>query len=540
MTRPARDVRPTTDNWCPAIKRSSLADGGRKMVRMDGRQIVLFDTVDGIRACNNLCPHEGYPLSEGSVNGECVLTCNWHNWKFDLASGENLLGGDRLRVYPVELRGDEIWVNLADPPFTRARQDILDSLRQAFDDESYDRIAREIARLMRLGADPLDAVRMGIHWSWQRMEFGWTHAYAGMADWLALHDELDGDEEQQLVCLVEGVFHAAHDVLREEEYPYTEDLLDYDEDDFVRAIEDEKENEAAAMVRGALQGGSTFAELEPGFVRAALAHYQDFGHSLIYVDKVGQLLRRLGPSVAAPLLLSLVRSLVYASREDLIPEFRHYGSALAQWRTADGDAAPEAAKWQGRGIRSSLALVLESRRVSPAEIYRELLLANAWNLAHFDVTVQERTEVSISGNVNWLDFSHGLTFASAVRRLCSRYPDLWPSGLLQMACFLGRNAAFTVADGALPGREVEDWGMDDALALVMNHGQGEPIVSVHLLKTSLAVREEMAWLGDDRGAALLPALKRFLTEPLKRRQPRRTAWQSLRFVDRELGVVNET
>ena len=527
------------DYWHFATQRSALPSGGRKMVRVDGRQIAFFDTANGILACNNLCPHEGYPLSEGSLSGECTLTCNWHNWKFDLATGENLYGGDRLRTYPVELRGDEIWINLEDPPFDEALAGIIANLKQAFDDESYDRIAREIARLMRLGADPMEALRRAVHWSWRKMEFGWTHAYAGMTDWLRLYDEFAGDEQRRLICLVESVSHAAHDVLRERDYPYSDDIRPYDEEGFIAAIEGEEEGTAVAMVRGGLDAGLAFNDMERGFARAALSHYQDFGHSLIYVDKVGELIDRLGDSVAGPLLFSLVRSLVFASREDLIPEFRHYGPALARWSDAQGDSNPDAANWRGRGIRTSLDLALASSRQPPLILYRELLLANAWNLLHFDISTQDKIEVSVSGNVNWLDFSHGLTFANAVRRQCTRHPDLWPAGLLQMACFQGRNAAYTsgaqTSDVAAPN----DWRAPDALEAVMNHGQGEPIVSVHLLKTTLAIREEADWLGDEGAESLFAGLRRFLTEPLKRRQPRRTAWQSLRFVDRELGAVDD-
>ena len=45
-----------------------------------------------------------------------MLTCNWHNWKFDLATGEALVGRDPVRTYPVELRDGEIFVDLTDPP----------------------------------------------------------------------------------------------------------------------------------------------------------------------------------------------------------------------------------------------------------------------------------------------------------------------------------------------------------------------------------------------------------------------------------------
>ncbi len=53
----------------------------RVMVVKHGRkQIAIFAAGAEVYACNNRCPHEGYPLSEGSLSQGCLLTCNWHNW----------------------------------------------------------------------------------------------------------------------------------------------------------------------------------------------------------------------------------------------------------------------------------------------------------------------------------------------------------------------------------------------------------------------------------------------------------------------------
>ena len=202
MSSTLKQVDSDQRSWQRLIALTDLAPESVKMLRVEGRQIALFHTVDGVRACDNRCPHEGYPLSEGSVSGDCILTCNWHNWKFNLETGDNLFGGDRLRTYPVEIRDGDIWVDLTEIPYAERYASICDSLRDAFDDYSYDRIARETARLIKIGADPLDVLRLVIDWSWQKLEFGWTHAYAGMADWLTLYHENRNSRELSLVCLV--------------------------------------------------------------------------------------------------------------------------------------------------------------------------------------------------------------------------------------------------------------------------------------------------------------------------------------------------
>ncbi|MDJ0777540.1 MAG: Rieske 2Fe-2S domain-containing protein [Gammaproteobacteria bacterium] len=534
MNRIPGETSTPDHDWRKAAKLDELRREGVALARIAGKQIALFATGERIRACDNRCPHEGYPLTEGSLSAECVLTCNWHNWKFSLDDGSNLYGGDRLRIYPVEIRGGEVWVDIAEAPWDERYASISASLRDAFDDYSYDRIAREIARLLKLGADPLDCLRHAIDWSWQRMEFGWTHAYAGMADWLRLYDEHDGDAETQLLCLVESVAHAAYDVLREPVFAYREARTAFVADEFVDAIEREDEDVALAMILGGIDDGLEFADFEPALSRAALMHYNDFGHSLIYVTKAGELIARLGPEVMPPLLLSLVRSIVFASREDRIPEFRAYATHLENWGQGEGER-PVAALWRQLSINKSLATAVACSDSAPEEIYRALLLANAVNQLSFDLAQDQRQHVPVSGNVGWLDFTHGLTFANAVRRQCRRFPELWPQGLLQMACFNGRNAGFTTAD-ADPEPWLEGNPRQQMAALierVLDHGQGEHIVSVHLLKTALAVREELVELDPEEGRVLLAALARFIDSPLKRRHPRRTAYQSLQFIARE-------
>ena len=76
-------------DWVEVLPVAKLEADKVAVVRPRGKQIALFVTADGVRACNNRCPHEGFPLAEGSLSEECLLTCNWHNWKFDLATGDN-------------------------------------------------------------------------------------------------------------------------------------------------------------------------------------------------------------------------------------------------------------------------------------------------------------------------------------------------------------------------------------------------------------------------------------------------------------------
>ncbi len=128
-----------------------------------------------------------------------------------------------------------------------------------------------------------------------------------------------------------------------------------------------------------------------------------------------------------------------------------------------------------------------------------------------------------------------------MRSLCTRHPRLWPQGLLQIACFLGRNAPYVDRD-----LEVESWRvggaegfLESAAETLLDHGQPEYILSGHLLKTFMAAREEAAELsgapseGPGARADLLAAVNRLMNTPIKRKFTLRAARQSLEFVARE-------
>ena len=358
----------------------------------------------------------------------------------------------------------------------------------------------------------------------------------GLPIGLVLHDEQSGDHETQLVCLMEIVGHIAEDILRHGSYPYSEESRDYDEDAFVQAIDEENEGAALSLLRGALDTDMAFSGLERGFARAALAHYADFGHALIYVTKAGRLIERLGASVAWPVLASLVRSLVYSRREDQIPEFRYYSTALKEWQRSKGGkvaALPDAGVFRGLNVKQALKLAARHGAAEPEAFYRVLLAANADNMLAYDMTYQEQTERSFRDNVGWLDFTHAITFANAVRQECEKFPELWPQGLLQMACFSGRNAPYT--DTAL---DTAQWRVrepasfiDQMVATLYDHGQAEYIVSVHFVKTLLAARSEIrSGAAGEAAAPLAAALNRLINSPLKRKHARRTARQAMAFV----------
>jgi hypothetical protein len=359
------------------------------------------------------------------------------------------------------------------------------------------------------------------------------------AGWLRLH-ATSTDAETRLICLQECIGHMAWDSLRQPAFPYPAAQRDADAAVLLAAIEAQDEELAIGALRGALDSGLGIAQLEPVLAGAALAHYADFGHSLIYLQHTRSLIERLGPSVQAPLLLALVRSLVRATREDLLPEFRGYAPALAAWPATQGagestaDRAPVPA---GTTVRKVLEHTLaQAARASPAALHRWLLHANALNLLAFDTRFERRALDQPGEDVGWLDLTHGITFAHAVRTQCERIAALWPQGLLQMALFAGRNGGYV--DQRVLAADIEDVETDrfDALARdhVLDHGHGLYIHSAHRLKTWLAAGDEIeAGVPAPVATALRAGVLRYLRAPIKQKHTRRAARVALAFVARE-------
>lgn len=108
--------------WHRAATLSELREGRGWPVRVGGARLALFCYRGEVYALGNICLHNGYPVDDGAVDDGCV-TCPWHGWRFELATGDHLvrspLDEDQvwhrrgLVAYPVRLEGGEVMVEVA-------------------------------------------------------------------------------------------------------------------------------------------------------------------------------------------------------------------------------------------------------------------------------------------------------------------------------------------------------------------------------------------------------------------------------------------
>ena len=106
---------------------------------------------------------------------------------------------------------------------------------------------------------------------------------------------------------------------------------------------------------------------------------------------------------------------------------------------------------------------------------------------------------------------------------------------MQLACFVGRNTRYLADD-----LDESSWLVDDPPTFfasiherILDHGLRDPIFSAHVVKTSVAVEEELSDASADCQRHLLAGLNRFLNSPLKQKHVRRLARQAIELVKRD-------
>jgi nitrite reductase/ring-hydroxylating ferredoxin subunit len=91
---------------------AEIAAAGRKIVEAEGLSIGVFHVDGQWHALQNSCLHRGGPVCQGPLK-DGVLTCPWHGYQYNLASGELLLDATvKLPRYPVTVRDGEVSVRV--------------------------------------------------------------------------------------------------------------------------------------------------------------------------------------------------------------------------------------------------------------------------------------------------------------------------------------------------------------------------------------------------------------------------------------------
>lgn len=559
--------------WVHAINITDLPEGSRKLIRHYDKRIAIFRTARDIYAVDNRCPHQGYALLQGDVKEE-VLTCAWHNWKFALDEGGSCtFGGENVRSYATELRDGAVWIDVTDPAAEVLAPQLFSSLLEAMGEVDIGRLARDTMRLGRLGTPLTEVVREGMRYGAPRVEYGWNHSLATLTDCLNLAAMFEG--ELRSFPVIQGMSVLSQTEVRRpvrprpdpvdpvEVYGSIADALAA----FPILVDDERQEEAEAVLRGLIAAGADRKAIRHGLLSAITDHFLGYGHPMIYTQKAFEILDRIGWEEADTVLGPLVPNMVLSTRYDRIPYMKKF---LRAWTEADLDlpallelqngAGFEASEFQRTildegpeealgALRGALEAGVEVGRIIDAASRAAAVRFRRFNI---DLDNDDTNEWG------WLDVTHTMTYLDALRWAWVADPTpevlrgvfhaVWflqwtrqfdtPGGMSDPGTLVNRDPGVVLdairkkdpdkAVAAIAGFEGPKGTLDGTLAQAASEDNSvAPIMIAHAIKTTRAAIVESDVL-EDRSPMI--AVGRFLASPKRERFVYNATLEAISFV----------
>ena len=507
---------------------------------------------DAAYAVDDRCPHMGFPLHRGSVESG-LLTCHWHNARFDVSSGGTLdPWADDVRAYPVEIDDGHVTVIVdAEPDRTTHHfQRLQDGMEQGITLV----IAKAVLKLLDAGVAPRDIVRAGVDFGTRYRDGGWG---AGLTVLTAMANVLDHlAPEERPLALVHGLAFVSRDTRGRPPWfpllPLGDDVATERLGGWYRRFVETRSADAAERTLASAVDASGGADVADIMYAAVTDHvFIDGGHTIDFTTKAFEVLDHLGWDAAPLVLPTLVAQTAAASRSEERGAWRFPHDLAALIRTATA-ALPErlAAAGDGFDHESGVAKLAWSilsedptevvasiddaidAGATPEELGRAVAYAAALRITRFHTQ---------NDHGDWDEVHHAFTSANALHQAILRSPS--PTllrGLHHNALRIYLDRFLNIPAARLPSPDgpgdVEElqqcWDqegrVDDAGAIVYRHlmGGGDPALAVAMLGRALltedaefhwfqtyeaAVRQFHAWPpGSEEGALILAGAARFL------------------------------
>src|SRR5215213_1533915 len=405
-----------------AASLAELREAGRLVVHVEGNTLCLFADGDAVHAVDNRCPHMGFPLHRGTI-ADGILTCHWHHARFDLCSGGTFdQFADDVRVFPVDLRGDEVFV---DP---RPRVDAVAHQRKRLRDGLERSISLVLAKAAIALDGDRDVFRTGIEFGVERRGPGWGRGLTTLTCFANLAPRLDPLDRPA------ALYHGLADVAAEtagEPPRFPLDPLPADGAEphrlagwFRQFVEVRDAEGTERAVVSAVRAGATPAELADMLFAAATDHrYLESGHVLDFVNKALEALDLIGWNAAEAVLGSLAPVLAGAQRMEETNAWRNPVDLVSLLERAFEElGAMElrgVAGWGGRAElveavlgddpASAADALLAALRggAGPVDVASAVAFAAATRIARFPTTNEFG---------DWDTALHTFTFANAVEQ----------------------------------------------------------------------------------------------------------------------------
>ena len=100
-------------DFVKAASISDIPEGGKELVEVDDRLVILF-RVDGEVYCiDDVCTHDGGTLSDGKHEG-CEISCPRHGARFDIRTGAALCmpATQPTATHEVRIDGEDVMVKI--------------------------------------------------------------------------------------------------------------------------------------------------------------------------------------------------------------------------------------------------------------------------------------------------------------------------------------------------------------------------------------------------------------------------------------------
>jgi nitrite reductase/ring-hydroxylating ferredoxin subunit len=293
-----------------------------------GRTLVLWRSDGQVYALDNRCPHMGFPLDRGTCR-DGILTCHWHSARFDLRTGGTFdQFADDVQVFPVEVRGEEIWVDAGGERDLRAYYS--SRLHDGLEQDIRLVLAKSAIALLDHDGDAREPFRIGLDFGVHNRRMGWGQGLTMLTCFGNLLPHLDAEDRPRAVyqgldaVSRETAGAAPRFVLKPLPGP-TPDAPTLKR--WLRqflAVRDDEGAERALV--SAVRAGVSRAELaEMLFAAATDYRYLQIGHALDFVNKALESLDLAGwePELAEAALSSLVRGIAQGSRQEESNAWRH-------------------------------------------------------------------------------------------------------------------------------------------------------------------------------------------------------------------------
>jgi nitrite reductase/ring-hydroxylating ferredoxin subunit len=423
---------------------AELAERGCMTTKLGNRPVCVFFDDGAAFAVEDRCPHMGFPLHRGSVEGG-LLTCHWHHARFDLASGGTLDPfADDVPAFPVTIIDGEVHVSepVEAGPKVRLNRRLEEGLEQGITLVT----AKAVLALLEAGVGAEEIVEAGVGFGTRYREQGWGPGLTVLVAMTNILDVLEPSDRP--LALVHGLAFLSGDTLgRAPRFPLAalesgvpiSRLTEW----YRRFIDTRSSDAAERSLATAIAAGHSEALIATMLGAAVTDHvFIDEGHTIDFTNKAFECLEHIGWGRASEVLTSLVGQTASARRHEEESAWRHpidLAALLARSASEDvlrarlgaasgratepadafGDTEVDELAWavlsdDPLGIVGSLDHALDAGATSE-QVARAVAYAAALRIVRFHTQ---------NDHGDWDEVHHAFTAANAVHQSVLRAPSV--------------------------------------------------------------------------------------------------------------------